>query len=349
MKQKKEITIYDIAEKLQLSSATVSRALNDNPLINKNTRKKIQDTAKELGYRHNSFARNLRAKNTHTIGIIMHELNSHFMTSVLAGIEKIAAAEGYDLIIAHSSENYHKEVANVQNLFNKRVDGLMASLAIDTTSLDHYLPFLEKGIPVIFYDRVDESSDFTNVIIDNYQCGYQATNHLVEQGCQHIALVTGGLNRNVYFKRYQGYIDALKNNGLEVNENLILIKENLTQRKGAEIAEKILDMKPLPDGIFFSHDFSAAMCMQVLKSKGWRIPEDIAVIGFNNDAICDLIEPKLSTINYPGNEVGEVAARTLINHLKGIADIAQMKTIIVRSELIIRESSLKKNPQTTHT
>jgi LacI family transcriptional regulator len=341
MKPKKDITIYDIAQKLDLSSATVSRALQDHPAINKNTRKKIQDAAKELGYRHNNFASSLRKQKTNTIGVIVHELNSNFITSVLAGIEKVTTQAGYDLIIAHSSESFEKEAANALNLFHKRVDGLIASLAFDTKGLDHYKQYEEKGIPVIFFDRVEEKSDSTKVIIDNYKCGYQATQHLIEQGCKRIVLVTANLKRNVYAQRHKGYTDALFDNGIAYNKEYVLIKD-LSEQCGVEAALQILKMKPLPDGAFITNDFSAAVCMQTLKEHGVRIPEDIAVVGFNNDAISKIIEPQLTTIHYPGIDMGEIAARNLINHLKGISNINHTNTIVVRSELIIRKSSLKK-------
>jgi LacI family transcriptional regulator len=341
MKPKKDITIYDIAQKLDLSSATVSRALQDHPAINKNTRKKIQDAAKELGYRHNNFASSLRKQKTNTIGVIVHELNSNFITSVLAGIEKVTTQAGYDLIIAHSSESFEKEAANALNLFHKRVDGLIASLAFDTKGLDHYKQYEEKGIPVIFFDRVEEKSDSTKVIIDNYKCGYQATQHLIEQGCKRIVLVTANLKRNVYAQRHKGYTDALFDNGITYNKEYVLIKD-LSEQCGVEAALQILKMKPLPDGAFITNDFSAAVCMQTLKEHGVRIPEDIAVVGFNNDAISKIIEPQLTTIHYPGIDMGEIAARNLINHLKGISNINHTNTIVVRSELIIRKSSLKK-------
>ena len=225
MKPKKEVTIYDIAHKLDLSSATVSRALKNHPAINKNTKKKIQDTAKELGYRHNTFASNLRKQKTNTIGVIVHELNSNFITSVLAGIEKITTEAGYDLIIAHSSESFEKESANALNLFHKRVDGLIASLAFDTQGLAHYKSFSDRSIPVIFFDRVEENSESTKVIIDNYKCGYQATKHLIEQGCKRIVLVTASLKRNVYAQRHKGYKDALFDNNIPFNENYVLIKD----------------------------------------------------------------------------------------------------------------------------
>jgi LacI family transcriptional regulator len=340
MKPKKDVTIYDIAQKLELSSATVSRALQDNPAINKNTRKRIQDAAKALGYRHNTFASSLRTQKTNTIGIIVHELNSNFITSVLSGIEKVTTEAGYDLIITHSSESFKKEMANANNLFHKRVDGLIASLAFDTKNLDHYKQYEEKGIPIIFFDRVEENSDSTKVIIDNYKGGYHATQHLIEQGCKRIVLVTANLSRNVYAQRHKGYSDALFDNNIPYNNEYVLIKD-LSEQCGMEAALQILKMKPLPDGAFITNDFSAAVCMQTLKEHGIRIPEDIAMVGFNNDAIGKIIEPQLTTIDYPGVDIGEIAARNLINHLKGISDIKNTNTIVVRSNLIIRKSSLK--------
>ena len=337
----KDVTIYDIALKLALSSATVSRGLQNNPAINKNTRKRIQETAKELGYRHNTFASNLRTQKTNIIGVIVHELNSNFITSVLAGIEKVTTAAGYDLIIAHSSESFEKEAANALNLFHKRVDGLIASLAFNTKSLEHFRVFEAKGIPVIFFDRVEEDSESTKVIIDNYNCGYQATSHLVEQGCRRIVLVTANLKRNVYAQRHKGYRDALADNGIAYNSDLVLIKD-LSEQCGVEAALEILQMNPMPDGAFITNDFSAAVCMQTLKEHGINIPGDIAIVGFNNDAISKIVEPKMTTINYPGIDMGEIAARNLINHLKVISNINHTNTIVVRSELIIRNSSLKK-------
>lgn len=341
MKPKKDITIYDIAQHLSLSSATVSRALQDHPAINKNTRKKIQQTAKDLGYRHNTFASSLRKQKTNTLGIIVHELHSNFITSVLAGIEKISTEAGYDLVIAHSSESFTKEAANALNLFHKRVDGLIASLAFDTKNLDHYLPYEEKGIPVIFFDRVEEKSNSTKVIIDNYKCGYQATQHLIEQGCKRIVLVTASLKRNVYAQRHKGYSDALYDNSIPYEKDRVLIKD-LSEQCGVEAALQILKLKPLPDGAFITNDFSAAVCMRTLREHGIRIPEDIAIVGFNNDAISKLVEPQMTTIDYPGIEMGEIAARNLISHLKGLSDIRHTNTIVVRSDLIIRQSSLRK-------
>jgi LacI family transcriptional regulator len=341
MAKAKEVTIYDIAQKLKISPATVSRGLQDHPAISKKTKKKISDLVEEMGYRSNHFARNLRQQQTKTIGIIVHELNSNFITSVLAGIEKVTTEAGYDLIIAHSSESYTKEAANAKNLFHKRVDGLIASLSFDTKDLEHYKPFLDKGIPVIFFDRVEQDGNNTVVVIDNAKCGYIATQHLIEQGCKRIAHVTSSLKRNVYSQRYKGYRDALFDHNIEFNEKMLIVSD-LSEKAGEAAALHILKMTPLPDGVFITNDFVAAVCMRTLKEHGLSIPKDIAIVGFNNDAIGKLIEPALTTINYPGIDMGEIAARNLINHLKGVTTIHQTNTIIVRSELIVRKSSLKR-------
>lgn len=340
MEIKKEVTIYDIAQKLELSSSTVSRGLQDNPTINSKTRERIQETARELGYRHNTFASSLRKQKTNTIGVIVHELNSNFITSVLAGIEKVTSETGYDILIAHSSESYEKEAANALNLFHKRVDGLIASLSFDTKDLNHFKQFEEKGIPVIFFDRVEEKSESAKVIIDNYGSGYQATQHLIDQGCKRIVLVTANLNRNVYTQRYKGYKDALFDNGRVFNDKYVLIKD-LSEQGGVEAALEILRMKPMPDGVFITNDFSAAVCMQKLKENGIRVPDDVAIVGFNNDTIGKIIEPQLTTIDYPGIKIGETAARNLTNHLLGISNIKHINTIVIQSNLIIRKSSLK--------
>ena len=342
MSQEKEVTIYDLAEKLDISIATVSRALKNDPVVSKKTKKRIFELAEKMGYRSNHFARNLRRQQTNTIGIIVHELNSNFITSVLAGVEKVTTEAGYDLIIAHSSESFIKEAANAKNLFHKRVDGLIASLSFDTKQMDHFTPFINKRVPVIFFDRVEQESDSTVVIIDNYKCGYQATKHLVEQECKKIVHVTASLNRNVYSERYRGYRDALFDGGIAFHESYLIVKD-LSEDAGIQAARQILKMKPMPDGAFITNDFVAAVFIRTLKEHGITIPGDIAIVGFNNDAIGKLIEPALTTINYPGRDMGEIVARNLINHLQGISQLKNTKTIIVSSDLIVRKSSLRKN------
>lgn len=341
LKQDKEITIYDIARKLNISPTTVSRALNDNTAVSVSTRKKVVALAESLGYRQNLFASSLRLQKTNTIGVILHELNSYFITSVLAGIEKVARAEKYNLIIVHSAENADIEIANASNLFHKRVDGVIASLSFNTRDLSHFKQFQEKKIPVVFFDRVYENSEGAKIIINNFKAGYDATAHLIEQGCKRIAHITSSLKRNVYAERLRGYKQALMDHKLKFDEKLLIV-DALKEEDAQRSAKVILAMKPLPDGIFITNDFCAAIVMQALKDNGIRVPQDVAIVGFNNDIIGKVVSPKLTTINYPGFEMGQLAARTLIGHLKGQWDMNLTSTMIIKSDLIVRESSLKK-------
>ena len=342
MKSEKEITIYDIAKQLNVSAATVSRALNDNTAVKASTRKKVNDLAENLGYRQNLVASSLRLQKTHTIGVIFHELNSYFIISVLAGIEKVVREAKYNLLIVHSAENADFEAANAGNLFQKRVDGVIASLSFNTENLSAFKQFESKNTPVIFFDRVFENSEGVKIVINNFQAGYDATKHLIEQGCKRIAHITSSLKRNVYAERLRGYKQALADHNMKFDEKLLII-DGFKEEDAARSSNRILAMKKLPDGIFITNDFCAAVVMQALKDAGKKIPEEVAVVGFNNDSISRVISPKLTTINYPGFEMGQLAARTLINHLKGVWDMRMTRTMIMKSELIVRESSLKKN------
>lgn len=337
---RKDITIYDIAKDLGISPTTVSRALNDHPAVNKDTKQRIFETATQMGYQSNLFASNLRKQRTNAIGVIVPELNSNFQSSVIAGMEKVANEEGYNLIISQSMEDAKKEIANARTMFNSRIDGLLVSLAYDTENIDHLKPFFEKGIPVIFYDRVAEHKQCVGIEIDNIQAAYKATTHLIEQGCTRIVHLSGNLKINVYSNRLKGYKYALVDHNLPYTNDYVFTSK-LGEEAGIEAAHKILQMDPLPDGLFVANDYCAAHCMKTLKKAGISLPEDMAVVGFNNDPICRIVEPSLSSINYPGYEMGEVAVRNLINHLDGVSDIITTNSITLRSELIIRESSVR--------
>lgn len=340
MSQPKDVTIYDIAEVLNVSPATVSRGLKDHPGLRKDTKKRIVETARKMGYQHNTFASNLRRKRTNTIGVIVPRLNSYFMSTVIAGMEKVANAEGYNLIIGQSQEIVKKEIAGVNTMFNSRVDGLMISLSYDTKNTEHFNILLKKQIPLIFFDRVIEHPSCTSIVIDNVRAGYDATVHLIDQGCKRIAYLGGSLTRNVYADRLKGLIMAQKERGIEHDPTLV-ITNNLSDQEGAEAAQQFLRMEHRPDGIFTANDTSGVAVVRELKIAGIDVPNDIAVVGFNNDPISRVIEPNLTTINYPGTEMGEVAASTLINKLKDVPP-ANLNTIVLRHQLIVRGSSQRK-------
>lgn len=337
MTSKKELTIYDLAERLNISVATVSRALNNDPTVNKKTKRKVCELAEAMGYRKNNFASGLRKQKTNTIGIIVHELNSQFIASVLSGIEEVMTGAQYIIIIGHSSESAATEIANANNLFHKRVDGLIVSLAYETVSLDHYDPFIKRGIPIVFVDRVRMDAPGIKVIIDNRKAGYDATAHLIQQGCRRVMHITGNLAQNVYAERLEGFRKALQDNNLPYESDHLMVTD-LSEKAGDEMARHILEMQARPDGLFFANDLCAAVCMKSLKDAGIRIPEDIAIVGFNNDTVSRLVEPQLTTINYNGREMGEVAANNLLSQLNSSSGQADY-TVILSSQLMIRNSS----------
>src|ERR1700744_1603653 len=259
MDQDKDVTIYDLAKALNISVATISRALKDDPVVSKKTKKKIIDLAEEMGYRSNHFARNLRNRRTHMIGVIIPRVNSYFMSTVIAGIEKVTNEAGYNLIISQSSESMERESQSVRAMFNNRVDGLLVSLAYDTTDTAHFDLFQRKRIPFLFFDRVADDNHWTNVLIDNRKAGYEATAHLIAQVCRRIVHVTADSASNVYKDRIRGYREALLDHPLPFDENY-LIRNTLSQEAGAKAASVILRMRPLPDGVFVANDNAAVGC-----------------------------------------------------------------------------------------
>lgn len=335
----KEVTIYDLAKKLGLSPATVSRGLQNNPAISEKTRKRIQKLAERTGYRSNQFARNLRNKQSHTIGVIVPRLDSYFMSTVIAGMEDAAGAFGYKLIISQSSESAAKEAASVKALFDSRVDGLLTSLAFDTASTEHFRLFAQKKIPVVFFDRVPDTPEGARVLIDNQQAAFLLTQHLLQQGCRHLAHITGMGNRNVYAGRLAGFKQALAAAGLPFSEQQV-IRGQLRQEDGRAAVAAMLQWQQVPDGIFVANDQCAAACLAALKQAGIRIPQDMAIAGFNNEPVCTVVEPNLTTVNYPGYQMGHIAASRLIESLQDSATVQGMP-VLLDAPLVIRASSLR--------
>ncbi|MGV3705869.1 MAG: LacI family DNA-binding transcriptional regulator [Arcticibacter sp.] len=338
MSQEKVVTIYDIAEKLSLSPSTISRGLQNHAAINAMTKKRIFDTANEMGYRFNTFARNLRAQKTNTIGVIVPRLNSYFISAMLAGIEKELQGAGYNMLISQSLESQDKEAEYAKTMLHNRVDGLIVTLAANTSDINHFQPFLKHHIPLLFADRGVAGDEYTNVVIDNLKAGYEATAHLIGEGCRRIVHITGNTTRDVYADRRDGYRRALEDHSLVFDEEMVY-ETDLTEISTMKVMNRILKMNVLPDGLFVSNDFCAAICLKTLRQAGLRIPEDIAIVGFNNDATSRITEPPLSTVNYPGQEMGEVVARSLINRLRPAGATSAVETIVLESELIIRNSS----------
>ncbi|MDF1573131.1 MAG: LacI family DNA-binding transcriptional regulator [Bacteroidales bacterium] len=340
MINKKEVTIYDIAKALNLSASTVSRGLRNHSTIRKETTRRINETARNMGYQQNTFAKNLRKNRSNTLGVILPRLDSGFQSSVVASIEEKVNQKGYNLIIGQSFESVEKEMVNICTMYNNRVDGLLISLARDTRDLNHLAVFLEKGIPVVLFDRVMEDAQckFTSVVIDNKKAGFDATAHLIEQGCRKVMYIGDNLFCNVYRERFEGYRNALADNGIPVDEELTFI-DVLNEETGEHAMEKILKMKRPPDGIFAANDTSAVSVICALKKRGIKVPGDIAVVGFNDVHLSRVIEPGLTTIHYRGREMGEIAAATLIEML-GQDTPVLIKSIVLDHHLVVRASSM---------
>lgn len=336
----RETTIHDIARELNVSASTVSRALKDHPAISPKTREVIKAKAHEMGYRSNALASGLRTRKSSTLGVIVPRLNSYFMSTVLAGMEKAAVEAGYHLIIMQSFEMEEKEKENIRLLFNHRVDGLMVSTTSPASDPDYFEPFFKKNIPVIFFDRTPNNQEKYNcVTIDNKRAGYQLTCHLLKNNRKKILHVTGNKKIEVYRQRLEGYKLALHEKNLAFDPTLVW-ETGLGVDDGKQIAEKILKMPALPDAIFVANDTCAIAIMHHLQAQGIKIPEKIQITGFNNDPFSAFAKPALTTVNYPGEIMGKVTANSLI-HLINTKHVEERPFHhILDFELLIRESTM---------
>ncbi|WP_316766055.1 LacI family DNA-binding transcriptional regulator [Pedobacter frigiditerrae] len=336
----KEVTIYDIAEKLSISASTVSRALNANSLVNEKTQQKIIAMATSMGYRSNTFAANLRMQRSNTIGLIVPRLNSYFMSEVISGIESVTNDAGYNLIISQSMENVEKEISNLKTMFNNRVDGLLVSVAAGSNGITGFDIFKDRKIPVLFFDRAPNGLTVPSVTIDNENAAFLITQHLIEMGAKNLFHITGHQSVSVYKERTTGFKKALLAAGLAFNENQLIVTD-LSEKAGITAAKLIAELKG--DGVFAANDSCAATCMNELKSQGFKMPQDVKFAGFNNDLISRNIDPALTTINYPGFEMGKVIAAKLLDHLSNKLDMNASPLITMKSELVIRASSMSPN------
>jgi LacI family transcriptional regulator len=335
----KEATIYDIANELNLSASTVSRALKGNKHINIETRKRVERCAKKIHYRSNSFASNLRTQRTNTIGIIVPRLDSSFMSKCLAGMEEVASENGYNVIISQSHESSKKQERNANTMFNNRVDGLIVSLTIEKNNVACFSRFADKNVPVVYFDRIPDKSESTCFVIENSKVAYDATSHLIGQSCRNLLHVTLNSNANVYRERISGFEAAVEaNTGCA---GRLLYVKSLTMEDGQGVADEIMKMEPLPDGVFVANDQAAVGCLLRLKERGIRVPGDIAIIGFNDDPISKIVSPKLTSVHYPGRETGIMAAKSLIENLNGDESFNYTEKVVLNAQLIIRESSQK--------
>jgi LacI family transcriptional regulator len=313
--KKKDVTIYDLALELNVSPSTVSRALNDHFSIGKKTKKAVQELAREWGYRPNTLASSLRTNRSNTIGVIASWINRPFISSLISGIENAAREAGYKVIITQSHDQLEIEKDNLEALYDSRVSGLIASLAMETSDYDHFKSFLENDIPVVFVDRIPNLDNVNKVNINNFHAGFQATQHLIEQGCKRIAHFGGARNQKIYEDRFLGYREALKKYKIKYDPNLVKEASNLSAEEGKRFIEEVWMLEDRPDGIFCANDTSAVSAIGWCKKNGVKVPNDIAIIGFNNDPICEIIDPPLSSIHHPAQDMGEAALNQVLQIL----------------------------------
>ena len=342
MKVKKEVTIYDLAKKLNYSTSTISRALKGHQSISKKTTLEIKELASKMGYRPNSLAASLRNNKSKTIGIMISRINRPFIASLITGIEETARNAGYNVIISQSNDLYKNELNNAKALYDGRISGLIVSLSMETKKLNHFQQFLDTGVPVVFVDRVPENLESYRVIIDNYSAGYKATQHLIDQGCKRIAHFAGAQHVNVYHERKKGYLDALIDNNISIDKKLVINFSTLSFDEGEKATNKLLDMSNPPDGLFSANDTAAVSAIMCAKKRGVSIPDDFAIIGFNDDPIASIVDPGLSTITHPAIEMGKLSAKKILDHLQNLKKEEHQEITVLDTELLIRESSKRK-------
>jgi DNA-binding LacI/PurR family transcriptional regulator len=343
MEENKHVTIYDIAERLNLATSTISRALKDHHTISEKTIKEVKKTAEEMGFVPNTLAAGLRGNNTKTIGVLIPTVTQPFLSSLISGIEVTAQKSDYTVIIMQSHDSYDEEVKMAKSLYSNRVSGLICSLAMATKDTSHFQQFSNNKIPLVFVDRVPKDYNTFRVVIDNYSAGYKATNHLIEQGCVRIAHLTAGSELgNLYSERKRGYIEALKDHNLPIDEELIVNLKAVTYKDGVKACNKLFDLDPIPDGLFAPGDILAVSAVQTAKKRGINVPEDFAVIGFNNDPISQIIDPNLSTITHPAEKMGKTAAEIIITSLNSLKKDEAKEITFLNTEVLVRESSDRK-------
>lgn len=344
MKRANQVTIKDIARELGISPSTVSRALKDHPDINSDTKKAVNDLAKKLNYQPNIIALSLRQSRTNTIGVIIPEIVHFFFSTIISGIEDVAYDNGYNVIISQSNESYNREDSNLNALFNSRVDGLLVSVSKDTKNFDHFTSVFERGVPMVFFDRVIEHLDTSKIIIDDIEGMYKAANHLIEQGCNRIAHLAGPDNLKITRNRIDGYIKALGDNNRLVDYQLIANCNKGTVEESKELTKKLLKSDNPPDGICCSNDLAAIGALQAAKELQIPVPEKFAIIGFSNWEVTTMTDPPLSTVDQPGYEMGRKAAELLLKEINSEKDeFIEPQVITLPTRLLIRGSSMR-NP-----
>ncbi len=332
-------TIKDIAIELGVSISTVSRAIRNAPDVNAETKKAVLALANELNYQPNRLALSLRQKQTHTIGVIVPNLD-YVLSMMVKGIDEVALEAGYTVMVCQSNESFGREIVNTRRLQESLVDGFIISVSSDTKSFEHFKKIQERGTPMVVFDRITQQLSAPTVHLDNEKGGFIATEHLLEQGYNRIAILAGPKNLGISNSRMNGYLKALKKYKIKPDSSL-MIHCDFNQDYAYYATLELLSMKKKPDAIFTISDRMAIGAMLAIKEKGLKMPNDIALVGFNNEPIVSLVTPSISSVDIPSFEMGKAAARMFIELMHN-PENKETQQIKLNPNLIIRESSKRK-------
>lgn len=337
----KPVTLKEIAEILNISVTTVSKALKDYPDVSTKTKRLVKETASMLNYKPNAFAVNLRTKESKTIGLIIPEIVHHFFSNVIKGIIAQAEKKGYLVIILQSNESYKLEKKQINLLLAKRVDGILISLANETTDFTHLDEIIKMDVPLVMFDKIAKLVNCSKVIIDDRAASKLATQHLIDIGCKRIAHFRGPLLPQNSIDRFLGYKSALEENNILYDPALVYICENMSFEDGKDNIIKMLNEQNDVDGVYINTDLVAVGAIAELNKRKIRIPEDIAIVGFSNWFMSSVISPSLTTIDQPGYKMGKQAFKLLYKEIsqakKGA--LRQVETITLDTKLVQRDST----------
>lgn len=335
-------TIHDIARELNLTASTVSRALNGHRVISESTRLAVSEAAKRLNYKPNHIATALRSGRSHIIGVIVPAADRSFFASIIRGIEDEAGPAGYSVIVCQTYEETDKEKKILETLLRTQVDGILASIAKNALTFDHYRRVREEQIPLVLFDNTADSLEASAITVDDYAGAYRAVEHLIGQGCRRIAHFSGLQHIGLYRERLRGYCAALQDHGLPVDPALVITCSSDVEH-GWAAAEKLLSLPAPPDALFSSSDYAALGAMQCFKERKIAVPGQIAIVGFANEPFTSYVEPALSTVDQDSYHMGRCAARSFLSEVRLTPDERSPQHVVLEPRLIVRaSSSLKK-------
>jgi len=339
---KSKATLKQIAKELHVSVSTVSKALNDSPEISEQTKIKVKEYAKLKNYKPNIIGLNLKNRKTKTIGVIIPNILNSFFAKVFSGIEKVADAKGYNIITCISNESIEKEINTLEMLSNGTIDGFIVSISEEAQKLQeygHFKDIIKEGTPIVMFDRTSDEVECDKVIVDDFDSAKDATQHLINIGCKKIALFSTVDNLSVGKLRAQGYLEALAENKIEADQNLIILTDSIDifDKQAHQLLEN-----NIVDGIFALDEHTSIFALKWGLKRGYKIPEELSIIGFADGVWSRRLTPSLSTVSQHGPEIGEAAANLLIERLESKEENeSPYKTTVIKTELRQRESTRK--------